>query len=186
MVAPPTHLDQARELLSPLEAQAAVVVPGGPERSHSVALGLSVLPPGHDVVLIHDCARCLAPPAHFERVVAAVRAGAAGVVPGLLVTDTIKAVDAAGRVVATPDRGSLRAVQTPQGFRPDVIAAAHAGGGLATDDAALVEAMGETVVVVEGSDLAFKITGPDDLRRAEALVSAGLAARTPAGQGGRP
>ncbi len=105
-----------------------VVVAGGAERTASVAAGLAALDPSCDVVLVHDAARCLTPVAVFERVVAAVRSGAAGVVPGIPVVDTVKVVDAAGVVTSTPPRESLRAVQTPQGFRREVLLAAHAAG----------------------------------------------------------
>ena len=117
-------------------------VAGGAERTESVAAGLAALDTGCDVVLVHDAARCLTPTTVFDRVVAAVRAGADGVVPGLAVVDTVKTVDAEGLVTGTPDRVSLRAVQTPQGFRRAVLLAAHASGAVATDDAALVERRG--------------------------------------------
>ena len=145
-------------------------VTGGAERTASVAAGLAALPAGCDVVLVHDAARCLTPTAVFDRVVAAVRAGADGVVPGLAVVDTVKTVDAEGLVTGTPDRVSLRAVQTPQGFPRAVLLAAHASGVAATDDAALVERAGRRVLVVEGDPMAFKVTTPDDLERAERLV----------------
>ena len=145
-------------------------VTGGAERTASVAAGLAALPAGCDVVLVHDAARCLTPTAVFDRVVAAVRAGADGVVPGLAVVDTVKTVDAEGLVTGTPDRVSLRAVQTPQGFPRAVLLAAHASGIAATDDAALVERAGRRVLVVEGDPMAFKVTTPDDLERAERLV----------------
>jgi 2-C-methyl-D-erythritol 4-phosphate cytidylyltransferase len=93
------------------------------------------------------------------------------VVPGLLVADTIKQVDHRGVVVATPDRGSLRAVQTPQAFLREVLEHAHASGADATDDAALVEAVGGHVRVVQGEPLAFKITTADDLALAERHLS---------------
>lgn len=149
----------------------ARVVAGGSERTDSVAAGLAALDPGCDVVLVHDAARCLTPPAVFERVVDAVRAGWAGVVPGVPVVDTVKAVDARGVVTGTPDRSALRAVQTPQGFRPDVLAAAHAGATAATDDAALVEALGHEVLVVEGDARALKVTTAADLAHAERLLA---------------
>ncbi len=149
-----------------------VVVAGGAERTASVAAGLAVLDPSCDVVLVHDAARCLAPVAVFERVVAAVRSGAAGVVPGIPVVDTVKVVDARGVVSSTPPRESLRAVQTPQGFRRELLLAAHAAGVGATDDAGLVEALGHDVLVVEGDALAHKITTADDLARAELLLAA--------------
>lgn len=153
----------------------AVVVAGGVDRTASVAAGLAALDPGCEVVLVHDAARCLASVEVFERVVDAVRRGADGVVPGLAVVDTVKAVDPGGWVTGTPDRSTLRAVQTPQGFRRDVLLAAHASGLTATDDAALVEHTGGRVRVVDGDPLAFKVTTADDLARAGRIVGAGLA-----------
>ncbi|WP_423221539.1 2-C-methyl-D-erythritol 4-phosphate cytidylyltransferase [Intrasporangium flavum] len=147
------------------------VVTGGAERGDSVAAGLAALDASVDVVLVHDAARCLTPPEVFARVVAAVEAGAVAVVPGTPVVDTVKQVDASGRVVATPDRSSLRAVQTPQGFRREVLARAHAVSSEATDDAGLVERLGEPVLVVEGHRLALKVTTPDDLETATRLLA---------------
>jgi 2-C-methyl-D-erythritol 4-phosphate cytidylyltransferase len=84
---------------------------------------------------------------------------------------TIKRVDPSGeRVVETLDRAGLRAVQTPQAFSAAVLRRAHEGGADATDDAALVEALGATVVVVDGDAANLKITSPDDLARAEAIL----------------
>lgn len=149
-----------------------VAVAGGASRSESVRAGLAAVPAEADVLVVHDAARPLAEPALFERVITAVRAGGAdGAVPGLPVADTVKLVDPSGRVVETPDREALRAVQTPQAFRADVLRRAHAGGGEATDDAALVEAAGGVVVVVEGHAGNLKVTGPEDLVRAEMLLS---------------
>ena len=150
------------------------VVGGGAERRDSVAAGLAVLPADVDVVLVHDAARCLTPAGVFDRVVAAVTGGAVAVVPGLPVVDTIKAVDAAGLVVETPDRSGLRAIQTPQGFRRGTLERAHEnarGGGAATDDAALVERLGEPVLVVEGDPRALKVTTPADLETAARLIA---------------
>ncbi|GAA4411050.1 2-C-methyl-D-erythritol 4-phosphate cytidylyltransferase [Fodinibacter luteus] len=149
----------------------AVVVAGGAERTDSVAAGLAAVDATCDVVLVHDAARCLTPLDVFERVVEAVRRGAAGAVPGLPVVDTVKSVDAEGVITGTPDRASLRAVQTPQGFRREVLATAYGSGLRATDDAALVERCGHHVVVVAGDPLAFKVTTPDDLERAERLLA---------------
>ena len=148
----------------------AVVVPGGAERTDSVAAGLAALDPGCDVVLVHDAARCLTPLGVFQRVVDAVRAGAAGAVPGLPVVDTVKSVDDAGVITGTPDRASLRAVQTPQGFRREVLVTAYESGVQATDDAALVERCGDHVLVVDGDPLAFKVTTADDLDLAQWLL----------------
>lgn len=153
-----------------------LAVPGGADRQQSVAAALAALPPEVDVVLVHDAARPLVPPALVDAVAAAVLAGAPAVVPGLPVADTIKRVDADGRVLETPPRGALRAVQTPQGFRRDVLERAHREappGTAVTDDAGLVELLGVPVLVVPGAEDAFKVTRPADLGRAEALLAAG-------------
>lgn len=149
---------------------ALTVVEGGAERTDSVAAGLRALAPEVDVVLVHDAARALAPTSLFDEVAAAVESGYDAVVPGLAVTDTIKQVDASGHVVATPDRSSLRAVQTPQGFGRAALERAHSGGEQATDDAALVERQGGKVVVIDGDPLALKVTHPADLEAAERLA----------------
>ncbi len=146
---------------------------GGAERSDSVRIGLERIDPTCDVVLVHDAARCLTPVSVFVRVVDAVRAGVPGAVPGLPVVDTMKTVDATGTIIDTPDRGMLRAVQTPQGFDATVLRAAYDSGLSGTDDAALVEAIGHYVRVVEGDPLAFKVTTARDLERAERLLAAG-------------
>ncbi len=150
------------------------VVAGGASRQASVAAALAVLPPDVDVVLVHDAARPLMPPAVVAAVIAAVRAGAPGVIPALAVPDTLKSVDASGRVLRTVDRTGLVAVQTPQGFRRDVLERAHrADPGVATDDAALVEALGIPVLTVPGDPAGFKITTPYDVVLAEALLGGG-------------
>jgi len=162
------------------------VVEGGATRQASVAAGLALAGPDDDVVLVHDAARPLAPPRLVRRVVEAVRAGHGAVVPGLPVTDTVKRVAPASsaggagveRVVETPDRAALRAVQTPQGFDRALLERAHARGanrataeGLAaTDDAGLVEALGETAYVVGGEETAMKITTERDLQVAALLL----------------
>jgi 2-C-methyl-D-erythritol 4-phosphate cytidylyltransferase len=154
----------------------AVVVGGGAERQDSVALGMAALPAEVEVVLVHDAARCLAPPSLAVAVADAVRAGHRAVVPGLAVADTIKQVDDAETVVGTLERASLRAVQTPQGFGRGLLERAHAASGVgsdqpATDDAGLVERLGEPVTVVPGHRLALKITTGDDLALAELLLA---------------
>lgn len=147
------------------------VVTGGPSRQASVAAGLDALWGDVEIVLVHDAARALTPPAVFARVVAALDDGAAAVIPALPVIDTIKRVES-GRVVAALDRSELSAAQTPQGFRRAVLDAAYASAAQEyTDDAALVAAAGHAVAVVEGEALAFKITTPTDLERARSLVS---------------
>ena len=140
------------------------VVAGGSTRSESVRRGLAVVPADADVICVHDAARPFATAALFEAVVRAAGGdGVAAAIPGIEVADTVKVVDAQGRVVSTPDRATLRAVQTPQAFRAAALRAAHAASPEATDDAAVVEANGGYVVVVPGEADNRKITGPDDL-----------------------
>lgn len=147
------------------------VVTGGASRQASVAAGLDALWGDVEVVLVHDAARALTPPAVFERVIAAVDAGAAGTIPVLPVIDTIKRVEG-DRIVAAVDRSELSAAQTPQGFRRDLLEAAYRSADHEfTDDAALVAAAGHSVSVVEGDALAFKITTAADLERARSLVA---------------
>jgi 2-C-methyl-D-erythritol 4-phosphate cytidylyltransferase len=150
------------------------VTDGGPTRQASVAAGLDLARPGDDVVLVHDAARPLVPSDLVQRVVGAVRSGHGAVVPGLPVTDTVKQVRPDGDaelVTGTPDRSMLRAVQTPQGFDRELLVRAHRTGAgravaehlAATDDAGLVEALGEPVHMVAGDTAAFKITTERDL-----------------------
>ena len=148
-------------------------VAGGATRSGSVRAGLAAVPADAEIVVVHDAARPLAGAELFHRVVAAIRAGADAAVPGVPVADTVKRVKD-GRVVATVDRSDLVGVQTPQAFRAGVLRQAHAGDPEATDDAALVEALGGAVVVVEGDPRNLKLTSPDDLTVARALLAEGL------------
>ena len=147
-------------------------VEGGELRRDSVAAGLAALPDAR-WVLVHDSARPLASSALASRALAAAReAGAA--VPGLPVADTIKRVDGDGLVQDTPDRASLRAIQTPQAFDAELLRRAHATvEGDATDDAALVEQLGAPVRVIDGEQQAFKVTTAEDLDRLRALLGGG-------------
>jgi 2-C-methyl-D-erythritol 4-phosphate cytidylyltransferase len=128
------------------------------------------------VIVVHDAARPLAGRDVFERVVAAVRAGADGAVPGVPVADTVKRVRD-GVIVATVPRDDLVTVQTPQAFRAAALRSAHAGEPEGTDDAAVVEAAGGTVVVVTGATDNFKITTPEDLERAATVLATRGASR---------
>ncbi|MFE6754617.1 2-C-methyl-D-erythritol 4-phosphate cytidylyltransferase [Streptomyces sp. NPDC057684] len=154
-----------------------VVVPGGETRQESVKLGLDALPPGIDVVLVHDAARPLVPVDTVDGVIEAVREGAPAVVPALPLADTVKQVEARNDggpelVVATPERARLRAVQTPQGFdRATLVRAHETVTDNVTDDASMVEQLGEPVVVVPGHEEAFKVTRPLDLVLAEAVLA---------------
>ena len=147
-------------------------VAGGDTRSDSVRAGLATVPADVDVICVHDAARPLASAELYQRVIDAVSGGADAAIPGIPVADTIKVIDGAGVVIDTPDRSSLVAVQTPQAFRASVLRAAHADGGEATDDAALVESSGGRVVVVPGEANNRKITHPGDLEWARRLVGA--------------
>jgi len=133
-------------------------VAGGATRSASVRAGLDVVPRAASVVLVHDGARPLASRALYARVIGEVIGGADAVVPVVPVVDTIRSLD--GRVV---DRDRLRAVQTPQAFAAHVLRAAHASGAEATDDAALAEAIGHHVTLVDGEATNVKVTRPVDL-----------------------
>jgi 2-C-methyl-D-erythritol 4-phosphate cytidylyltransferase len=171
---PPGTEDDVVKLLEPYSGPVVLqVVAGGAERTDSVRLALELVPAeGIDCVLVHDAARPFVPAEVIERVVAAVKAGAPAVVPVVPVTDTIKRVDASGLVVDTPDRSTLVAVQTPQGFDPALLRRAHNGDAAgATDDAMLCERLGVPVRTVEGSQDAFKVTRPRDLILAESLLA---------------
>jgi 2-C-methyl-D-erythritol 4-phosphate cytidylyltransferase len=149
------------------------IVEGGPTRRESVGLGLDALRDDLDPVIIHDAAR---PLVTSELISACVlKAAVSGAcVPGLCPRDTIKAVTAKGVVEATLDRQALREIQTPQVFRTSLIKEAHRmareGGSEATDDAALVERMGEPVAVIEGDPDNLKITRAIDLDIAAAVL----------------
>jgi 2-C-methyl-D-erythritol 4-phosphate cytidylyltransferase len=142
-----------------------LVVVGGSTRAASVRFGLEQCL-GAEIVVVHDAARPLASPALFHAVVDAVNAGADAAIPGLFLTDTVKRVTVEGDetlVVATLERDELVAVQTPQAFRRELLVRAHASGAEASDDAALVEALGAKVVIVEGEVYNVKITRQEDL-----------------------
>ncbi|HEU0287357.1 MAG TPA: 2-C-methyl-D-erythritol 4-phosphate cytidylyltransferase [Nocardioidaceae bacterium] len=171
VAAPPDRVDELTAMLPAAWSGWATVIAGGTVRQASVAAGLESLSGDHELVLVHDAARALVPPAVVIRVVDALRAGAPAVIPVVPVSDTVKRVRD-GRVLETVDRASLYAVQTPQGFRRDVLAEAHANATetAATDDAGLVERSGGEVCVVDGDAEAFKITAPLDLALAEAVL----------------
>ncbi len=176
VAAPPRDVDSVAAMLSQQSfSDKVTVVAGGDTRQESVARALIALPLDVDVVLVHDAARPLVPVELVSAVVSSVRAGNPAVVPGLAVTDTIKEINNQGDVVATIDRNSLRAIQTPQGFNRELLQRAHAqldeSQGIFTDDAGLIEAMGVTVKVIEGHVEAMKITRPFDLAIAETIIA---------------
>jgi 2-C-methyl-D-erythritol 4-phosphate cytidylyltransferase len=171
VTAPDGFEEAARELVGPHPR----VFPGGPTRQESVAAALRLLRADAlavETVLVHDVARPLASPALFGSVTAAV-GDADGAVPGVPVADTVKRV-VDDVVVETPPRSSLVAVQTPQAFQVEVLERAHhvaAREGFAgTDDATLLERIGCRVAVVPGEPGNLKITTPEDLVLAAALL----------------
>ncbi len=173
------------DVLALLPAGASValdVVEGGARRQDSVAAALRAAPDA-DWYLVHDGARPLVTPDLAAAVLAAARApGSEGAaIPGVPVVDTIKRVaalegaraEAGERVVETVDRSTLRAVQTPQAFRGDLLRRAHREvTSDATDDASMVETLGVAVVMASGDRSNIKITTPPDLAMAEALLAA--------------
>ena len=142
------------------------VVTGGTTRSDSVRAGITALTGNNKYVLVHDAARALASTQLAKNVLAALEKGEVAVIPGLELIDTVKSVDSSGHVTSTPDRASLRRVQTPQGFDLEILKKAHSSGANATDDGALVEAIGHKVLIINGEERALKITTPADLATA--------------------
>ena len=159
------------EQFKAIVGQSAEVVTGGVLRSDSIRVALKALSPSVESVLIHDAARALASSALAAKVLDELRSGQSAVIPVLKVIDTIKEIDRDGFVRATPDRSSLVAAQTPQGFNRQVLERAHSASDDATDDAALVEAIGVKVKTIEGEVSAFKITTKEDIGQALLLLS---------------
>jgi len=180
VVAHPDALGASAKLLADEGfAKVVAVVAGGPTRQASVAAGLAAMPPGPAFVAVHDAARPLPGRGAVDRLLelldaARSRTGAAGVVPGVPVVDTVRRVDDDQRSRGIVDRDQLRAVQTPQLFVREVLEAAHRRAMLdgveASDEAALVELAGHPVQVVPGSHENLKVTTALDLLVAEALL----------------
>jgi len=147
-------------------------IPGGERRRDSVAAALSAIPDDEGFVLVHDAARPLATPHLVRTIIERLLVGdVAGVIPVVPVRDTIKRVRD-GLVERTIDRSDLVAVQTPQGFLLSTLRAAHeASTGDATDDASMLEQIGEKVAVVPGEAGNIKVTYPEDLALVLALRS---------------
>lgn len=166
---PEEHLQEAREVVeaaSKSQEFSFDVVIGGATRQASIFNALKVLSDTSQIILVHDAARALAPMNLFVRVAGAVRADGLSSVPVMRVADTIKRID--GEIVKeTLDRNYLRAAQTPQGFIASQLIAAYAAATIEyTDDAALMQAAGFDVRLVEGDERAFKITTAEDLAAA--------------------
>ncbi|MDQ6422060.1 2-C-methyl-D-erythritol 4-phosphate cytidylyltransferase [Paenibacillus sp. LHD-117] len=154
-------------------SKVAHVLEGGAERQHSVLCGLRALE-SSEWVMVHDGVRPLVTEASVRACCEAALASGASVL-AVPVKDTIKQVDDAGMIVATPDRRSLWAIQTPQAFRRELLLEAHERAReenfLGTDDAMVVERLGVPVTVAEGAYTNIKITTPEDLPYAEFLLA---------------
>ncbi|AEV17423.1 2-C-methyl-D-erythritol 4-phosphate cytidylyltransferase [Geobacillus sp. G4] len=177
LVVNPAERSRFEQLLARFRIQkVAALTDGGEERQHSVYNGLQALA-GEEIVLIHDGARPFVRVHHLHELVnAAVQYGAA--IPAVRVKDTIKKANGLF-VEQTIDRSSLWAVQTPQAFRLSLIMEAHEAakqaGYLGTDDASLVERIGKPVKIIEGDYRNIKLTTPEDLLFAEAILASRMA-----------
>jgi 2-C-methyl-D-erythritol 4-phosphate cytidylyltransferase len=176
VVLPAGQLAHPPEFLAQVAGGSLTLVEGGAERSHSVAAGLAALNADCAVVLVHDAARPFVQPDTIDAVVKVVRGGVAAIA-ATPITDTVKEVgpDDPRRVTRTVPRDRLWRAQTPQGFPRALLVEAHEraqrGGLTATDDAALVERLGATVVVIPDSPRNIKITTPEDLAWADAWAA---------------
>lgn len=167
LVSPQSPGEPTRHLAVGVSRALMLVVAGGATRSQSVRCGLKQVPKNAKVVLVHDGARPLADGNLYQRVIGAVLQGADVAVPAVDIVDSMR-MRSGGAV----DRSSLAAIQTPQAFRFDVLRTAHAADKDASDDATLAEMAGFPVVLVEGDHSNLKITRPEDLVVAEALIKA--------------
>jgi 2-C-methyl-D-erythritol 4-phosphate cytidylyltransferase len=180
VVTHPDRVDEYRRIAVDGSGATKVVavVAGGATRVQSVRAGLAALPEGVDLVAIHDGARAAITPETISAAFATLagRDDVDGVVVGYPCVDTIKEVDADGRVIATPDRTRFWNAQTPQVFRAAALSRAYWRAGIAgfegTDDASLVEAGGGTVLMSEGPRSNLKLTVGEDLATLEALLQA--------------
>jgi 2-C-methyl-D-erythritol 4-phosphate cytidylyltransferase / 2-C-methyl-D-erythritol 2,4-cyclodiphosphate synthase len=166
VTAPAGFEDQFKSILG----DQVKVITGGVLRSDSIRVALAEIGNEYEFVLVHDAARAIASTQLATNVINELANGEQAVIPALDVVDTIKEIDANGYVRNTPERANLRAVQTPQGFVKSVLAHAHASAEDATDDAALVEAIGIKVKVIAGEERALKITTKSDLARAVEIL----------------
>ena len=158
------------------------VVTGGSTRSESVRIGLEAVDTDAKFVLVHDAARALASTELASRVIRAlVYGGEVAVIPAIAEVDTVKVVDGEGYVISTPERSSLRKVQTPQGFAYPVLKAAHSVPQDATDDAVIVANTGNKVFTIDGEERALKITTPTDLATAMTFFGDAQSFRTGVG-----
>jgi 2-C-methyl-D-erythritol 4-phosphate cytidylyltransferase len=172
-------VDWSIEALQPACSRVVIAVPAGheqppdrvtagPSRSASVRNALAAAPEA-TVLVIHDAARPLVTPDLVARCLDALD-GVDGVIAAAPVSDTVHVASPDLLVADSPDRSTLWAAQTPQVFRADVLREACDSNKEATDEAALVAAVGGTVRLIEGPSDNIKVTTPTDLRLAEALL----------------
>lgn len=165
---------QVEQLLSKAEGlKPWRVTVGGSERQYSIANGLKLLPDDAKIILVHDAARPFVSARTINDVIDAAEefGGAIAAVPS---KDTIKVIDADGFVKHTPPRSELISVQTPQGFRREILLRAYAQATtdnfLGTDDSSLVERLGTRIKIVAGGYDNIKVTTPEDLSIAETFL----------------
>lgn len=170
VAAPAAHVERTRRMLERGRGAPVTVVEGGGTRQESVSRGLAAVPADSALVVVHDAVRPFITRALIDAVLGAARATGAAIC-ALPIAETVKRVSG-GVVESTLDRSELVAVQTPQAFRADLLREAHdkarRDGFIGTDDAMLVERLGQSVQVVPGLAENVKITTPMDLRRARA------------------
>jgi 2-C-methyl-D-erythritol 4-phosphate cytidylyltransferase len=170
IAAPVDGLDEASAQVAQVDAEIHIVA-GGEHRQESVANALRMVPEDVSIVLVHDAARPLVPIEVTQNVVAAIRNGAKAVIPVLPLVDTIKRVNNQGVAIETVDRNQLRRVQTPQGFDRATLDLAYENPEVvATDDAALMDALGIPVLTVAGDERSLKITTMADVQHALSLL----------------
>lgn len=162
VTAPAGYEEEYKKLLG----EEVEVITGGVLRSDSIRIAIAKIPNNYEYVLVHDAARALASTRLASEVINQLIRGQQAVIPTLEVIDTIKEVDNQGYVRNTLNRAALKIVQTPQGFSRSVLERAHQASEDATDDAALVEALGIKVKTIAGEDQAFKITTKGDIKTA--------------------
>jgi 2-C-methyl-D-erythritol 4-phosphate cytidylyltransferase len=178
VAAPPRDQDRVSEVAEAAGVE-VTVVPGGDHRSQSVANALEAV--GSDLVVVHDAARPLVTAELIEQVVSRLDKDldVAGVIAAAPVTDTIKEASVSRRVLRTPERSRMWAVQTPQAFRTEGLRSAIADHpddlGTVTDDAQLVERSGGEILIHQASPDNLKVTTPRDLQIAEMLLAERLA-----------
>lgn len=176
LVVPASDMKYCRKTVTdPVRLRATVrIIAGGDHRQESVYNGLSSLTHDEGIVLIHDGVRPFVKADEIRRCISAAQVWGA-CIPGLPVGDTLKTVDDGGRIIGTMDRSRLWRAQTPQAFQCRLIKNAHEAAKrdrvTGTDDAFLLERLGEKVCVVPGSIFNIKITTPADLIMAEAILN---------------